>query len=379
MDTINECQASGDKNEDAKYFDSYNLEIHKLMLTDHVRTEAYRTAIVSNRELFKNKTVLDVGAGTGILSIFCAQAGASKVYAVEPNNIAKVAELIIRENKLNDIIQVFHSSIEDAELPSKVDIIVSEWMGFYLLHEGMLDSIIFARNKFLVEGGIMFPEECYIYTAPCELKDFFEAWDDVCGVKMSGFGKELRESYQLKPVITCVQKSDLLSDGNEVCKLNLNSLSIADINKINKKFIIPSERNGKFQGICVWFTVIFPDNASSEPTTLSTSPFDPPTHWKQTVIVLPNEIEVEEQEPIGYELLLTRHEETSRSYNICLTILDPDNEKHPVPCDCYLTKCIVIKTFLQQSSTDANSEDAEFRDEKDTGSKQEMDNINDKE
>lgn len=363
MEINSSCQTTLDKKLDEKYFYSYeDLEIHKLMLTDNIRTETYRTAIASNQELFKNKIVLDIGAGTGILSVFCAQAGASKVFAVEASNVAKIAELVVKENKFSDIIQVFHSSIEDVELPTKVDIIVSEWMGFYLLHEGMLDSIICARNKFLVEGGIMFPEECYIYTAPCELKEFFGAWDDVCGVKMSDFGKELRKSYQLKPVVTCVRNGDLLSDGNEVCKFNLNSLKTADIIKINKKFIIPSERHGKFQGVCIWFTVIFPETESCDPTILSTSPFDPPTHWKQTVIVLPGETEVEEQEPIAYELLLTRTEETSRSYNICLTILDPEKEKHPVPCHCYLTKCIVIKTYLEQSGTDANSEDAEIID-----------------
>ena len=49
------------------------------MLTDRPRQEAYREAILSNASLFAGKTVLDVGAGTGILSIFCAQAGAAKV------------------------------------------------------------------------------------------------------------------------------------------------------------------------------------------------------------------------------------------------------------------------------------------------------------
>lgn len=279
----------------------------------------------------------------------------------------------MKNNTFAHILQVFHTKIEDVELPTKVDIIVSEWMGFYLLHEGMLDSIIFARNKFLIEGGIIFPEECYIYTAPCELKELFVEWDDIWGVKMGDFGKELRKSYQLKPLVTCVQKSDLLSDGNEVCKLNLNSVNTVDIDKITKKFVIPSERHGKFQGVCIWFTVIFPDNsARSDHVILSTSPLDPLTHWKQTVIVLPDEIEVEEQEPIAYELLLTRSEEMSHSYKICLTILDPEKEKHSTPCDCYLTKCIVIKTFLQQCGIDADSEDAEISAEKkDTGSEEE--------
>lgn len=48
-----------------------------------------------------------------------------------------------------------------------MDILVSEWMGFYLLHEGMLDSVIIARDKFLKEDGLMLPESATIYASPC--------------------------------------------------------------------------------------------------------------------------------------------------------------------------------------------------------------------
>lgn len=52
------------------------------MLKDTVRTKTYQNVIYQNKFLFKDKIVLDVGAGTGILSLFCAKAGAKHVYAV---------------------------------------------------------------------------------------------------------------------------------------------------------------------------------------------------------------------------------------------------------------------------------------------------------
>ncbi len=57
------------------------------MLQDKVRTEGYMNAILRNSEVFKDKVVLDVGCGSGILSLFAAKAGAKLVIAVDMSNI----------------------------------------------------------------------------------------------------------------------------------------------------------------------------------------------------------------------------------------------------------------------------------------------------
>lgn len=76
------------------------------MLKDQARNKAYKQAIEDNKDLFEDKIVLDVGAGTGILSVFCAQAGARKVFAVEASDIYKIAEEVVKENNFEDKIQV---------------------------------------------------------------------------------------------------------------------------------------------------------------------------------------------------------------------------------------------------------------------------------
>jgi hypothetical protein len=71
--------------------------------------------------------------------------------------------------------QVLHSKAEDVELKDKVDILVSEWMGFYLLHESMLDSVIYARDHFLKpETGLMFPSTAQIFAAPFSVPELWE-------------------------------------------------------------------------------------------------------------------------------------------------------------------------------------------------------------
>ena len=106
------------------------------MLKDTTRTRAYQRAIEENPNDFKDKIVLDIGCGTGILSIFAARAGAKHVYAIENAEIALYAEEIIKRNGLSDKITVIKGKMEEVTLPVKnVDIIISEWMGYFLLYE----------------------------------------------------------------------------------------------------------------------------------------------------------------------------------------------------------------------------------------------------
>ncbi|KAF3821934.1 hypothetical protein GH733_007308 [Mirounga leonina] len=85
------------EDEDGVYFSSYgHYGIHEEMLKDKVRTESYRDFIYQNPHIFKDKVVLDVGCGTGILSMFAAKAGAKKVLGVDQSEILYQAMDIIR-------------------------------------------------------------------------------------------------------------------------------------------------------------------------------------------------------------------------------------------------------------------------------------------
>uniref|UniRef100_A0A8C5DSF2 Protein arginine N-methyltransferase domain-containing protein n=1 Tax=Gouania willdenowi TaxID=441366 RepID=A0A8C5DSF2_GOUWI len=85
------------------YFDSYaHFGIHEEMLKDEVRTLTYRNSMFHNKHLFKDKVVLDVGSGTGILCMFAAKAGAKKVIGIECSSISDYAVKIVKANNLDD-------------------------------------------------------------------------------------------------------------------------------------------------------------------------------------------------------------------------------------------------------------------------------------
>lgn len=339
------------------------------MLNDRPRQEAYRAAIHSNRDLFAGKTVLDVGAGTGILSIFCAQAGAAKVYAIEASNIAELAREIVKDNGLEHVIEVHQTKIEDFQLNSvtaangssdgnerQIDIIVSEWMGFYLMHEAMFDSVLFARDKFLKPSGTMFPQNASIYVAPCAVPSLFCDWMKYDGVKMQAFATALRAQKSMKPEVMLVPAENLLHEGTVMVWLDLNEVTADDLEEFQFNEVVVTQRNGQYQGICLWFDVTFPTNDDGDTVTLSTAPSADPTHWKQTVIILPDQYQesVEAGEPIAFNLEMKRNQDNRRQYKLELTILDSNDVEHPMPCDCHQTKCILVKEHLKLTEGDCS-------------------------
>ena len=67
--------------------------------------------------------------------------------------------------QLGGVVEVIQGTIETVSLPEKVDIIISEWMGYFLLRESMLDSVLVARDRFLKPGGALYPSHARLYLA----------------------------------------------------------------------------------------------------------------------------------------------------------------------------------------------------------------------
>lgn len=161
-----------------QYFQFYGyLSQQQNMMQDFVRTSTYQKAIHGNYSDFNGKIVLDVGAGSGILSFFAAQAGAAKVYAVEASNMAQFAQQLVAANNLSDRITVIAGKIEEIELPEHVDIIVSEPMGYMLYNERMLETYLHAK-KWLKPNGKMFPSRGDLHVAPfCDEALYMEQYN----------------------------------------------------------------------------------------------------------------------------------------------------------------------------------------------------------
>lgn len=282
------------------YFDSYGFfGIHREMISDKVRTEAYRDALQQNPALLKGASVLDVGCGTGILSMFAAQGGAKQVIGVDGSErIAAVAKRLVTANKLaseqGGAITVLQGRLEQlAELPvNQVDVIVSEWMGYALLFESMLDTVLYARDRWLKPGGAILPDLATLHIgAAGQGATGLTFWNKVYGFDFSLVQQELREDAHQTALLKDVSSQDMLSSSCQLRQLDIAHMSAADAS-FSTEFVLeptPESCSGpqECHAFVLWFDTDFSKRFCKEHAVrLSTSPYGPRTHWCQTVLVL---------------------------------------------------------------------------------------------
>ena len=242
------------------YFGSYSsFHIHEEMLKDTVRTRTYQRAIMDNCADFKDKIVMDIGAGTGILSIFAAKAGAKHVYAIEFAEIAVFAKEIVKKNGLQDKITVIKGKMEEITLPvDSVDIIISEWMGYFLLYESMLDSVLWARDRYLAPGGKMLPDRAQLYIAAIEDGQYknqkMTFWNDVYGIDMS----VLTPTVMKEPLVDTVDSNMIMSDPCKVLDLDLVRCNKGDV-EFATQYQLRMKYTDRVHGLVAWFDTPFSD------------------------------------------------------------------------------------------------------------------------
>lgn len=316
-DEVVNCVSKVPLESDEGYFSTYaHFGIHYDMLSDKIRTETYKDAILHNKETLKDKVVLDLGCGTGILSMFCATAGAKRVYALDQSEVIYHAMDIIRENNMQDVINPIKGRLENTKLEEKVDIIVSEWMGYFLLFEGMLDSVIYARDNFLKSGGLLLPDQCNIsLVASGDIdthRKLIDFWSNVYGYKMNCMKSEVvREAS-----IDVVASTNIISTPYIVKNIDINTCNI-DVMDFTSDFKLEITEDGVLTSLVGYFDTFFnlPHSIS-----FSTGPHVTPTHWKQTVFYFRDCKEVKKGDLIEGTIICNRQKTDVRALSVQINI-----------------------------------------------------------
>lgn len=317
------------------YFDSYaHFGIHEEMLKDEVRTMTYRNSMYHNKHLFKGKTVLDIGCGTGILSMFAAKAGAARVIGIECSNIVEYAKQIVEANHLSNVVSIVKGKVEEVELPdgiTSVDIIISEWMGYCLFYESMLDTVLYARDKWLKPDGLLFPDRANLFVTGIEDRQYKDDkinwWDDVYGFDMSA----IRKVAISEPLVDVVDPKQVVTNSCLLKEVDLYTVTKEDLH-FSSPFHLLVRRNDYIQALVTFFTIEF--TKCHKRIGFSTAPEAPYTHWKQTVFYLNDYMTAKRNEEIYGVFSMKPNQRNNRDldFTIDVDFKGELSEIHEVNC-----------------------------------------------
>jgi SAM-dependent methyltransferase len=258
-----------------------DIAVHRRLVADDVRTGAFHDSIMAT--VRPGDVVLDVGAGSGILSLFAARAGAARVYAVEraPGAVA-LARRLVDENRVGGIIRVVPGAAERVLLPERVDVLVSEWLGVFGVDENMLGGVLAARDRWLKRGGVMIPGAVTAWIAPVA----HPAGEEAIEFRTRAYALDLTplapfpldEGVWLAggatPDHLCAPPQPMwVTDPATMPARETRTPYVAE-------HAFRLERDG-VNGLVVWFSALMPGAGE-----LTNAPGAPPTHWSQFLFPL---------------------------------------------------------------------------------------------
>jgi SAM-dependent methyltransferase len=236
--------------------------------------------------------VLDVGAGTGILSLFAATAGAARVYAVERTTVAALAQELVAGNGGSEVVRVIHGDIMEIELPERVDVIVSEWLGGFGIDEGMLAPVIGARDRWLKPGGAMIPSSVTAWAGLVYDRHLAETVgflrDDPYGLRLDGLVEMTVNEILYSGTYRHLTGDDTRSEPGRLWTTDTDVIPLERAEAPHEAETLLRVRDpGTANALALWFGAELAPGIS-----LSIGPADPPTHWGMTTAPLRSPVEL---------------------------------------------------------------------------------------
>ena len=190
--------------------------------------------------------------------------------------------------------------IEEVVLPvKKVDIIVSEWMGYLLLYEAMLDSVLWARDHYLSDSGLMVPSHCTLRIAPMADSEYIDEhihhWKDVYGFDMTSMCRNIYKDV----VIREVPVSAVPAESSPFLQLCLKTTEKRELTFF-QPFSCTLNIDTELDGFVIWFDTFFtpsirgPADGKAEEyvrqggqsIAFTTGPHGKRTHWQQGCLLI---------------------------------------------------------------------------------------------
>lgn len=250
---------------------------HFAMLNDMERNLKLKQAI-QNTDL-KNKTVLDIGTGTGFLSMLAVQQGASHVFTCEANpRVAAMARRIIHQNGFEDKITVINKFSTDLiigmDIPEKADVLISETVDCGFFGEGFGYSLSHAKRNLLRNDATLIPQSaslsCVLLNSE-KIARLNHVPDNTLGLSLNLFNEFRTPGYF--PVRANTWEHSILSSRVDLMNFSLYEDNCFD-HTHHLTFLI--RKTALAHGVLFWFRMNL-----TEDICVSNSPENSDSHWMQ--------------------------------------------------------------------------------------------------
>lgn len=244
------------------------------MLADRQRLDVYWSAI--RRYVHADDRVLDLGAGSGVLSFFAAENGAT-VHALEHGPVIEAAQAVGRANNVQNV--TFHREHSRRFRSNETfDVLLHEQIGNAVLDEMLVENISDIRRRLLKPGGKILPNRLDMFIEPVELRPDMRtpfAWQQkIRGIDFGAMlpTARLSNSYLYKE-LRPFPFGRFLTDQDPLLTIDLGSVTPKDIPN-GLTYERPANAEGVMDGFCVYFEASFDDDLS-----FTSSPALPVTNW----------------------------------------------------------------------------------------------------
>lgn len=262
---------------------------HFRMLNDTNRNEMYKQAIQKAIQGNKYDKVLDIGTGTGLLSLYAHQAGAKHIFACELSPVMnKIATNVFKLNECHDRIKLLnkHSTHLDAEadLDGRVDLVFTETMDAGVFGEGLLQTLIHAKESLLTPNGRIIPGRVRLFLAGFQSRQLAQEHNVINSSSFTDttyFRNLNLSANSSEPYDSChvnrLRDFKLITKVEEGLNVNLNDLNelkALDDGTLKRSIRLAYTMPGNvlLDGFCVWFRLFLDEEEECQ---IDTNPFDP--------------------------------------------------------------------------------------------------------
>jgi len=294
------------------------IELHRLMLRDQIRVEHYAKAIAE--QVHENDIVVDLGAGTGLLAMLCARAGAAKIHAIEASDVAAWGKKIVARNGFDRQVTWHLRPSYEVNLKKRAHVLVTETFGSHPFEENVHEFVRDARERLLIGDTRLIPRSVSTYLVPI-CAPLLRADKDLFSFPIAGFDYRLLRPFSLGVMYAeLIDPTTLMS---EACCLETVELGSSTKSKRQNHCEFVFTRDGTCDGLCQWFELDLGGDVR-----LSTAPHLPKTHWRQIYYPFDQSVPVRKDEKIAVTLNLDTRLEVGIQVSWQVAIFDRGQTKY---------------------------------------------------